>query len=468
MSWLRRSKNIFYALFILTNSFLNGADCSCSNFIDLTDELDERDFEAVTKYINSKRLLDLNQKLFNLKISGDVRFEWQHILEKVNGIPRRGSEAVDCTLPLPQNSESNAAATTSLNSPSAPRVGKNDFDVEFNLVVEYQSDRAWACAQIEFDNPCGSHENSKKCGQPEEIASGRVDPCNRFDNHACHGSGRSDRLSLRKAYIGYNLCLDPCSRIDLEFGRRRLYDVFDSKIQFLSLFDGLCARYSTRWGCSDYIGNLAAFVVDERANHFAWACEFSVLNVSNYNFDIKYSYIDWDKKGKNRCNVSHPRGWQFKNSQVTLAYHWDPDILSTPCKIYGAFLYNHAAKKRAVTMDKRENLAFYLGFIIGEVCGCGDWSVEANYQYVEAQAVSDCDLCGIGRGNVYDETFTMAIDPRDARGNANFKGFKIDALYAILDNFCINAQYQYSRANNKSIGGDANYSKLKIEGIYSF
>ena len=48
-----------------------------------------------------------------------------------------------------------------------------------------------------------------------------------------------------KAYMGYNICASGCTRIDVELGRRPLWTVFDSRIQFGSRFDGLLLRYST-------------------------------------------------------------------------------------------------------------------------------------------------------------------------------------------------------------------------------
>src|SRR5262245_46536776 len=73
----------------LSMSAAFAADCNpeCDRGIPtFAEELDERDFEAVTEYVNSKRTIEIEEKACNLAISGDVRFEWSYITEKVNGI----------------------------------------------------------------------------------------------------------------------------------------------------------------------------------------------------------------------------------------------------------------------------------------------------------------------------------------------------------------------------------------------
>lgn len=421
------------------------AACDCS-LTDFADELDERDFEAVTEYINSKRTIELEEKACNLAISGDIRAEWSFITEKINGEAIRGHRAKACDgLPITHN----------------------DFDIDLNLYFDYKCERAWGVAHIEFDNPAGVNESKKHCG----ATPAKYDPCSDIDSRAPFGSGRCDSLCVRKAYMGYNICADGCSRFDVEIGRRRLYDVFDSRIQFLARFDGIVTRYATQWEASDIYWNLGGFVVDERVNHFAWVTEVGFLNICDSGLDFKYSYIDWFKNGINRCIVRESPGWRFQNSQWTGAYRFDPDFMCIPAKIYGAFLWNHAAKRQTYTTNRLKNLAWYLGVIFGEVAVEGDWSLDITYQYVQAQAVADADVSGIGRGNLRGETLTMGGPngiPANARGNANYKGFRIEGLYALTDNLSIDAQFQYSKPEDKNIGGRVNYSKFKIEAIYAF
>ena len=68
--------------------------------------------------------------------------------------------------------------------------------------------------------------------------------------------------------------------IDIELGRRNLYDVFDSRVQFLSRFDGVTLKYSNaREGLGGIYLYGAGFVVDEKVNQFGWASE---LGLSEY------------------------------------------------------------------------------------------------------------------------------------------------------------------------------------------
>ena len=100
---------------------------------------------------------------------------------------------------------------------------------------------------------------------------------------------------------------------------------------------------------------------------------------------------------------------------------------------------------------------------MGDVEKEGDWALEIQYQYVEALAVPDKDMSGIGRGNVLNNTFTSK-----QRGNTNFRGWRIQGLYAITDNINIDGMIEASKAINPRLGGRHTYSKVEIETIYAF
>jgi hypothetical protein len=197
----------------------------------------------------------------------------------------------------------------------------------------------------------------------------------------------------------------------------------------------------------------------------------------SYGVDLKYSFIDWKRRGKNRAFKHNPRGAQFQNSQFTLAYHVQEEwCYGEPLKLYGAFLVNHAAKKHhfeeGKSITQKKNLAFYVGFLYGEVCHAGDWSLDVTYEWVQAQAIPDPDNAGIGRGNVLGETFTQqgtgTGSAAYARGNANYKGWRFEGLYAVTDNLSLDALFQFSRAESKRYGGYLNYNKFKLQAIYAF
>lgn len=399
-------------------------------------ELDERDWSALYDYINTKRTINVQEKACNLTISGDVRTEWRNINEKLCGARLRGGDAV------------NDLGT---------RVGHNVFDIQFNLRFDYVYDRAWAVAHIELDNKAGLW-NDYPCS--EEVRGVVVDYTN-----SIHGSGVGCDLNLKKAYMGYNICCDGCTRFDIELGRRNLYNVFDSEVQFLSRFDGILFKYSSCTECmGDWYVNLAGFVVDYRVNHYAWAVEAGLLNAMDFGLDLKYSFIDWKKNGENACFRKNPTGALFQVSQFTFEYHFDPECLCMPASAFGAVLFNSAAEPlRSFGHRNKDNFGWYAGFTLGEVVYEGDWAFTAQYQYVEALAVPDFDVSGIGNGNVLGASL-----PANNIGNTNYKGWRLEALYALTDNITFDARMQWSRQINSHYVGTHHYSEFRLEAIYAF
>lgn len=418
------------------------------------EELNERDFDALRDFLKTKRALDVSERCSNLTISGDVRTEWRHLDETCCGQRLRG----------------HGATTLFGDRP----VSRNDFDIEFNLYFNYVYDRSWAVAQVRYDNTAGVDDNGHPCFEDDEEAGEGCDMCCKEKARRCqgdpegyHGSGNCDDLCLKKAYMGYNFFENECSRFDVELGRRgNLYSVFDSNIQFLSRFDGLLLKYDTACECiADMYLHVAGFVVDEKVNHFAYIGEVGFLDIFDSDIDFKYSCINWEKHGINRCFARNPRGFRFINSQFTLAYNLNPDYIGVPVKFYGAFLVNHAAR-RILVQDhyKHQNIGWYVGILMGKVRKEGDWALELQYQYVEAQAMPDGDAGGICRGNLLNESFTTC----SRRGNTNYKGWKLEGLYAVTDNITLDTIVECSKAANSRIGGKHTYSKFEFEAIYAF
>lgn len=417
---------------------------------------EERDFDALREFIRTKREIPLEDKDLDLSISGDVRFEWRHLTENSRHRNLRGGDATRDGKP----------------------VSRNDFDVEFNLRFDYVNDRTWAAAHVAYDNSAGVDDTGNSCDE---------------DPQGYHGSGTSDGISLKKAYFGYRLCDDGRSQLELEIGRRNLYNVFDSRIQFDSRFDGILLRYKS---CCEGIGKwyiyAAGFLIDERVNHFGWVAEVGLLDICQSGIDFKYSIIDWQKRGENRCRKENPFGMRFLNSQWTTEYTFTPDFLRLKTVVFGAFLVNHLGhighywgpkemnpekKNKHVKFEKKrakdQNTGWYTGFCIGEVDKEGDWSFEAMYQYVQAFAVPDEDVSGIGRGNVNNTSIT-AKKPKNkefdliGQGNTNFKGWRFEALYAITDELTLDTILEFTQTVKTKIGGSHNYTKFELETIYAF
>lgn len=426
----------FYKYFILmvVALQLTGAFCHAELAQDGTpylEALNERDFEALYNYLETKREINLSEKDDQLHISGRINFEWRHMTETQGKDKLRGHRAVK------------------RNSGKLP-VSCNDFDIEFGLDVDYDNDTDWAIGSLKFDNPAGVDDCAIPCAK---------------DDNGYHGSGRGSKFLLKKAFWGYTIYHEGDVNFEVEGGRRgNLYNAFDSKIQFLSRFDGILFRHDNVIpNFSDFYLKLAGFVVDERVNQFAWIVELAFMDIKKTGLEFKYSYIDWQHHGKNICFVNNPRAFQCKNSQFLLKYNCKPEWLcGKETQLYAAFLVNTAAHPWRMIRE-RAQYGWYYGFTIGRVKKEGDWAIDIDYEVVQAKAMPDDDVGGIGRGNIL-ETSTTSVK----RGNTNYRGWSIDALYALTDNWNVQLILQASKAYDKRIGGPHTYSKLEVEFIYAF
>ena len=435
------------AVGMVVSPALSAAEQDQSRF---EEELNERDFDALREYIKSRRALAIDDSTSSLTISGNVRTEWRHLNESCKGNRLRGHGAID---------------------DSGRPISRNDFDIEFNLRFDYICGNTWSVAHVRYDNPAGVDDNEHPCIKnknfdPNACCAEQAEQCY-GDRSGYHGSGRCNDLCLKKAFFGYELYSEGDTSVYFELGRRgNIYDVFDSNIQFLSRFDGLLLAYESSWECvADWYVHAAGLVVDERVNHFAWVAEIGLMNICDSGIDLKYSVIDWEKNGINRCFVRNPAGFRFINSQVTSYYRLKPEVLGVKTKFYGAFLVNHAAQKiRVKNHHRHKNLGWYAGVLFGEVRKEGDWALEIQYQLVQAQAMPDDDVGGISRGNVLDESFTTC----SRRGNTNYKGWKVEGLYAFTDHLTLDTILEWSKAEDDNIGGRHTYSKFEMEAIYSF
>ena len=449
---------------------------------DFNINLNERDFTALKEYIASKRNIELKEKVNNLKISGDVRSEWRHLTEtgiRPLTIPGVGIFSQDNFLANgPFKSLRGRGKvdpyTISDDIPEGLPISKNDFDVEFNLYFKYDYGKAYAVAHLQFDNACGVSDNGW-LGFDQDPA-------------GYHGSGVGRELSLKRAYWGYKIYEENGTRFDVEVGRHKLYDIFESEVMFSSRMDGIALYYSgSSEGKGDWYLTVAGFVVDERVNHFAYGAEAGYMNIMDSSFDVQYSFIQWNKYGRNRFFVRNPNGFRYQTSQVTFTYHPNREwFCGKYSEIWGAVLYNadpnHTGRitrgffnpKTGETefvevkvphhrKNGRDRWGWYIGFLIGKVEKEGDWSFEIQYQYVQAFVHPDDDENGIGRGNILDESVTY-----QQRSNVNYQGWKFETLYALTDNLTMDAKLEFSRAINKNIGGPHHYSSFEIEAIYAF
>lgn len=422
MNFLKRLLPIVLSCGFATNAFATSQD------------IDERDIQAIRDFIKTKRSITVEEKGGNLGISGEVRTEWQYLCEKEDGLHLRGSKAL------------NLADSETGNFVPVPT---HEFDIEANLYIDYKCDRTWAFVHLEFDNNSG------------------------IPKRYC-GSGICHDICLFAAYFGYSICETGCSQLDIEFGRRPLYDVYDSRVQFNSRFDGITLSYYNCYECTfEFFAKGSVFVVNENEDHYGYVGEIGFLNIVDSKLGFKYSFISWNKDGptcyeKDADGITKAEEWNYQISQVTALYQFCPEFLRSNVRLYAAWLYNHSPKDFTsrngdFEVPSKERMAWYAGVTFGQLRYQGDWSVDVNYQHVEAQAVPDHDVSGIGRGNVKRENLQQ-----HGRGNANYRGWLFEAAYAVTDNLTISTEAEFSDEILKTVGGKHDYGKYEIEIGYTF
>lgn len=313
-------------------------------------------------------------------------------------------------------------------------------------MLRYQSERTWADVKLEFDNDAGTK------------------------------SGTTNRIALERAYFGGRIVDTNSFTFDGEIGRRNLDTIFDSKIEFSSIFDGILLKFSKIFdSVGNFYVNMGPFVVDEKQHHFGYAGEIGALDIGNTGLFLKYSIIDWKEH-------RYPPGilWKRYNyviSQGILGFQFNIASWKKLLKIYSAFLYNHAAKPIALSNYKKEAFGFYFGFSLGQVSKKGDWALDVNYQYVSPQAVPEFDASGIKRGNAAGVGFfTEKLDGsgkefttrHEPVGGCNFKGAQAELLYSVTNNLVWLNNFCFSDNVTNLVGPHFHYYQFESELIYAF
>ncbi len=381
---------------------------------------EQEEMDALRRWVREKRLITLKELGGSLSLSGEVRTEFQMAAETRNGIRQRG-----------HNTET-----------GAPSRG---FDTEVNLMLDYRTDRTWGAIKLEFDNNMGTE------------------------------TGSTNNISLEKAYLGGRIISQDTFTWDAEVGRRFLLNVFDSKVEFGSLFDGLLFRFNQATeSLGDFYANLAGIIVDEKKDHFAYLVELGFLRILNTGFLCKLSYIDWKKSSGTSVNSLE---YNFRVSQAILGYQFPCSFLNAKLvKFYIAALYNDAAKKLDISNYQKQNWASYAGVALGQVRKKGDWAFQLNYQLVQAQAIPTFDVSGIGRGNAGKVGFyNTRLDGKgtlntreNAVGRTNYHGWAAELLYAFTNNLTLLESFVMSWTLDKSIGPNLEYRQFETEIIYAF
>jgi hypothetical protein len=415
------------------------ASMSAAQDFSTTTEARESDVKALADFVKSKGAITIQEKGGNLMLSGDIRSEFDHIKSKSRNHNLRGNN-------------SNWTGKDGVKHPPFPT---NEMDIEVNLMMDYRADRSWGKIQLQFDNPAGIRAQDRDAYKDHFVSK----------RNTLFGSGKYSNLVLRKAYMGYNVVECGTSRFDIEAGRRRLYDVYDSQVQFYSFSDALTVKYANSFeNMMDFSIKGSAFVVDQNVNHFAYVGEADFMNLGDDGIDLKYSFINWTKKGYNEWHHKKALGADFRISQVRLAYNFSPDFLRYKTQVYGAYLINHNARSLHYFHHKKERQAFYAGFKVGEIKRQNDWAFNACYEWVQVQSIPEYDIRGIGRDNPKN----ISVYKKRSAGYSNYKGYTLELLYALTDNLTFDLKFDRVHQCNKRIGGKYRAYWLEFDAIYAF
>lgn len=426
MKKYRSANRFFYLCAPLFLSSLIATTPLLATTIDDSDDIEQKDINAVREWINTKRQVTVRELGGALSVSGEVRTEYQCTSETVNGIRQRGHRAAveKAGYAFPQNT----------------------FDIEVNLMLDYRTEHSWGSIKLEFDNDAGVF------------------------------SGTLNKINLERAYWGVRVIDADTYTFDAEMGRRRMNSMADSKLQFNSFFDGAWFKYDQG---IDAIGDAyihaGVFVINESRNQFGYLGELGLLNIGGTGLYSKYSLVDWDTK--NLYNRINNRRFRFVVSQLTLGYKFIPSHLQKIVQIYLAGLWNHAAHKLEISDHKRANFGGYLGVSIGELKRKGDWALDINYQVLAAQCVPDFDTAGIGLGNAANNGFYVQSvkdgkakenTQETAGGNVNYRGFQITLDYLLTNQLNFQQSWQQSITLDDSIGPFRRFKQYEMEFIYGF
>jgi len=386
------------------------------------------DQHVLRDFIESKGLIECRQKSGLLTIAGDARARWSTTAERVDGIVKRGFKTKN---PV------------------------NVFKSEVNLFFDYVAATTWASTKLRWANLDG------------------------------RDGGTPTKVEMDRAFIGYDIYDNDDVDFYIELGRSRLDFMFESRVEFTSIFDGIHLYYTRCFpNVCTLIVHGGPFLSDSLTNHFPWVAELFLKEIGGTDWSVKYSIIDWHRSAPTRrfggfkdmdklpTLENNPR-YRFTISQLIFGYQTKINFLK--CKTfygYAAVLANTAAQKNFTTNDRYLNKAWYLGFTMGKLCKACDWSLDVNYQNVQAQAVPEFDMSGIGHGNIEGAFFSDAIiagfAPTAARGFTNYRGWSATLLFAMTDSLSLRTVAQEAWPCNRSIGGDFHYASFEMSAIYAW
>lgn len=236
-------------------------------------------------------------------------------------------------------------------------------------------------------------------------------PLEKFYDH-------SVQLEIERLIIGFSLLDDEA--LSLEIGRRKFEDLFESKVQFKSYYNGIHLSHSHAMNLGRFFVHGGPHFVNAAENFYGFIAECGMKKILDSNATLKYSIIDWNSSSSQQKDLN------FLVSQMTLGYEIPRVMLSTgnfamfsdKVLLYAAVLKNHH--------QCHDSYGFYTGACFGKIEQAKDLMIDVNYQYLNSQCMPEFDRTGVE------------------------KGFQIKAVYALLDNFDVQAKLTTSKSGELS------------------
>lgn len=298
-------------------------------------------------------------------------------------------------------------------------------DIEANLLINYRTDCSWSSIKLRFDSDAGIFLPSNS----------------------------QLRVQLDRAYWGLRVAEQTHQTLDLECGRRGLSSLFDSKVQFGTVADGVSIRhnyFSTHW---DVQNTAAFFVVQDQTLSLSFAAETAWLNLGGTSFYSKWSCIAWNLPPLYPTSALKKKQ-DFFIVQTTGGYQFRSICLEKPTHFYAGYACNLLQREPRNLFP--HPYAAYIGVSIGSLFNKGDWALDFNLQKSTQNAIPLIDLTGL---TIY--TPQANLD--------SFSGFALFFSYMLTSQ--LNVQQVFSYVKGTSFSKDTpklSQWQYELEFIYSW
>jgi hypothetical protein len=388
---------------------------------------DRPDLEQLERYIQELRSKTLSKKLSYLSLSGDVRVTWRH--ERVM------RDGIDLTGP---NSD--------------PHLPNQAWISEINMILDVGKLPAWSMWKINFRSRMGQLSGSK------------------------------GELAVQRALVGLDFADTLTREVYIQAGREMLSDDFESRIEFNTLFDGVMFSWTEkveRFG--DYYIKGGPMIVDFGVGQYGWIAETGVEELAGSGAFVKVNYIDWegnnvppgigpeDEDRREFFDEVARAAYRFQIVQYLAGYWFEWECFPWPFQPYAAYLQNYVAEPVPSTHGRKEDKAFYAGFSLGKLSRPGDWVIDLNYQWVQALAIPQFDVSGIGNGLPVGPEFRREVRFfEQGRGNTNYRGWAFKGSMNVTKSLIGQLKYEWSQPIIRSIGGRGLYNKVQMQFLFVF